>query len=56
MPIHIVGLDTAKSVFQAHGVNRTGTVVLRKRLPGGGANDRLAGSFMAPNRNLAASL
>lgn len=32
MPTHIVGLDTAKNVFQVHGVNHAGTVTLRKRL------------------------
>jgi hypothetical protein len=34
MPMTIVrvGLDTAKQVFQAHGADRTGKVVLPKRL------------------------
>jgi transposase len=27
-----IGLDIAKNVFQAHGVDDNGTVVLRKRL------------------------
>jgi len=28
-----IGLDIAKSVFQLHGVNAAGVVLLRKRLP-----------------------
>jgi transposase len=32
MKIETVGLDIAKQIFQAHGVDRTGKVVLRKRL------------------------
>jgi len=32
MTIVTVGLDIAKQIFQAHGVDRTGKVVLRKRL------------------------
>ena len=32
MPIVRVGLDIAKQIFQAHGVDRTRKVVLRKRL------------------------
>jgi transposase len=32
MKILTVGLDIAKQIFQAHGVDRTGKVVLRKRL------------------------
>ncbi len=28
-----IGLDIAKSVFQLHGVDAAGTVLLRKRLP-----------------------
>lgn len=32
MKIETVGLDIAKQIFQAHGVARTGKVVLRKRL------------------------
>jgi transposase len=32
MKIETVGLDIAKHIFQAHGVDRTGKVVLRKRL------------------------
>jgi len=30
-----IGLDIAKNVFQAHGVDRNGKVVLRKRLSRG---------------------
>jgi transposase len=32
MKMESVGLDIAKQIFQAHGVDRTGKVVLRKRL------------------------
>src|SRR3954464_11405843 len=32
MPVIRIGLDVAKNVFQAHGVDEHGTVVLRKRL------------------------
>ena len=32
MQIAAVGLDLAKNVFQVHGVNEHGTVVLRKQL------------------------
>ena len=32
MTITIIGLDLAKSVFQAHGVDASGKVVLTKRL------------------------
>ena len=32
MKIVTVGLDIAKQIFQAHGVDRKGKVVLRKRL------------------------
>jgi transposase len=34
MTIVTVGFDIAKQIFQAHGVDRTGRVVLRKRLKG----------------------
>jgi transposase len=32
MTIVTVGLDIAKQIFQAHGVDRSGKAVLRKRL------------------------
>jgi transposase len=32
MSISMIGLDTAKSVFQIHGVNETGKVELRRKL------------------------
>ena len=32
MPVIRIGLDVAKNVFQAHGVDEQGQVVLRKRL------------------------
>ena len=32
MPVTRIGLDLAKNVFQAHGVDEHGTVVLRKQL------------------------
>ena len=32
MAIKVIGLDTAKHVFQVHGADRTGRAVLRKRL------------------------
>ena len=32
MTVVTVGLDIAKQIFQAHGLDRTGKVVLRKRL------------------------
>jgi transposase len=35
MEITVLGIDLAKSVFQLHGVNRTGKAVLRKRLSRG---------------------
>jgi transposase len=34
MTMVTVGLDIAKQIFQVHGVDRTGKVVLRKRLRG----------------------
>jgi len=30
--VHVVGLDIAKSVFQLHGLDEAGTIVLQKRL------------------------
>jgi transposase len=41
MPLSTIGLDTAKSVFQVHGVDARGHVVLRKRIRRG----QLAGFF-----------
>ena len=32
MPVTRIGLDLAKNVFQAHGVDEHGTVVVRKQL------------------------
>jgi transposase len=32
MPIVTIGLDLAKNVFQLHGVDESGTVVMRKKL------------------------
>jgi transposase len=32
MSITMIGLDTAKSVFQVHGVNETGKVEIRRKL------------------------
>jgi len=32
MDITIVGLDLAKNVFQVHGINATGDVIVRRRL------------------------
>ena len=32
MSITMIGLDTAKSVFQVHGVNETGRVAIRRKL------------------------
>ena len=32
MAIKVIGLDIAKSVFQVHGVDEAGQVVLRRRL------------------------
>jgi transposase len=32
MSITMIGLDTAKSVFQVHGVNEAGKVAIRRRL------------------------
>jgi hypothetical protein len=32
MSITMIGLDTAKSVFQVHGVNETGRVEIRRKL------------------------
>jgi transposase len=32
MPTMIIGLDLAKHVFQVHGVNAAGQVVMRKKL------------------------
>lgn len=32
MKVTTIGLDLAKSVFQVHGVNAEGGIVLRKRL------------------------
>jgi len=32
MQVSTIGLDLAKQVFQVHGVNAEGTVVLRRRL------------------------
>lgn len=33
MTIVTLGIDIAKHVFQLHGVDKTGTVVVRKQLP-----------------------
>jgi transposase len=33
-PVVVVGVDLAKSVFQVHGVDRHGAVVLRRRVSG----------------------
>src|SRR3954447_7155476 len=38
----VVGLDTAKNVFQVHGVDRNGKVTLRKRLRRGQLSDFFA--------------
>jgi transposase len=35
-PVAIIGLDIAKTVFQVHGVNAAGQVVVRQRLTRGG--------------------
>ena len=32
MTIHTLGVDIAKNVFQLHGVDRSGAVVLRRRV------------------------
>ena len=32
MSIEILGIDIAKNVFQLHGVNRSGRIVLRRRV------------------------
>src|SRR5258706_7984661 len=32
MAVHVIGLDTAKHVFQVHGADASGRAVLRKRL------------------------
>ncbi len=32
MTIRVIGLDIAKSIFQAHGEDETGQVVLRRKL------------------------
>ena len=32
MTVKVIGLDIAKNVFQVHGVNEAGEVVLRRRL------------------------
>ena len=32
MSITMIGLDTAKTVFQVHGVNETGKVEIRRKL------------------------
>jgi transposase len=42
MPIRFVGLDTAKNVFQMHGVDERGRVVIRKRLRRSQLTDYLA--------------
>ena len=41
MEITTVGLDLAKNVFQVHGVDRHGKIVLRKQL----RRDQVAGFF-----------
>jgi transposase len=35
MRVHILGIDLAKNVFQLHGVDERGHVVLTKRVPRG---------------------
>ena len=47
--ITTIGLDLAKNVFQVHGVDRSDTVVARKRLPDEGvaAGDELGESSAA---------
>ena len=42
MTASVVGLDTAKNVFQVHGVDERGRVVLRKRLRRGQLTDFFA--------------
>src|SRR4051795_12465526 len=42
MSASVVGLDTAKNVFQVHGVDERGRVVLRKRLRRGQLSDFFA--------------
>jgi transposase len=32
MKVHVIGLDLAKNVFQAHGVDASGEVLLKRRL------------------------
>jgi len=32
MTVKVIGLDIAKNIFQVHGVNEAGEVVLRRRL------------------------
>ena len=39
MPIVTIGLDHAKHVFQVHGVDETGKVVLRRQLRLNGVED-----------------
>ena len=41
MEIRTLGIDLAKSVFQLHGVDAEGSVVLRKKLRRGGVLDFL---------------
>jgi transposase len=42
MAVKVVGLDTAKHVFQVHGADATGRVLLRKRLRRGQVSDFFA--------------
>lgn len=35
MNINVLGIDLAKNVFQLHGINATGKIVLRKKLTRG---------------------
>ena len=42
MAVKVVGLDTAKHVFQVHGADATGRALLRKRLRRGQVSDFFA--------------
>ncbi|MCA8885601.1 MAG: hypothetical protein KDA35_03195, partial [Hyphomonadaceae bacterium] len=47
----LVGLDIAKNVFQAHGVNEEGSIVFRKRLTRAKVIEFFCGAFALSDRH-----
>ena len=51
MHITILGIDLAKSVFQLHGIDDDGRVVLRKKVRRGALLDTISGLATGPVRS-----